>query len=512
MSSRNNGTPTGANRERRRFRHMSIRARLAIYYTLSAFGMLAIVVFIQYGILIRGLEWDEHQVVLDKIKMFEATLRIHGDNQSFLDHEVNLEGGAYWPGQQYIVYSRILDETGRVIIETPGMGSLIPESSFPPPIVPAQDWDRKIAHYSEAPNGRSYFLLSAQAHSGGEYGPLRLIQVAMDETGERQMIARYRRDTLLALLLGTLLFTVAGIFIAQRCLRPVKDLARTAERITASNALSRIEPDASRWPGELTTLADAFYRMLARLDNSFSRCSQCAEDMAHELRNPIHNLMGEAEVTLSRERTPEEYRRVLESSLEEYNRLSRMINELLFIARSDNPHTGIEHARLDVRAELEAVREFHDAQAREQGTTITCKGEAALDADPLLFRRAVSNLVSNALSHTPAGGQIGLAARSADSSNTVEITVSDTGCGIKEEELPRIYDRYYHKERKSPHLYEGSGLGLTIVKSIMTLHGGSISIESTPDKGTTVILQFPVHAHQGAERKPVSAIVPSKPV
>jgi len=363
MSSKNNETMDGAVRERRAFAHLSIRARLAICYTLSAFGMLATVTAVQYWILIRSMEWDEAQLVL----MFEATL--------------------------------------------------------------------------------------------------------------------------LVLSLGTLLFAVVGTVIAHRCLRPVHDLAQTAERITANNFLSRIDRNTSRWPKELTMLADSLYRMLFRIETSFTRCSQCAGDLAHELRNPIHNLMGEAELALSKDRTPEEYRQVLESSLEEYTRLSRMINELLFIARADNPNTAIEQTRLDVHGELEAVREFHEAQAQEQEITVTCEGRASLDAAPLLFRRAVSNLVSNALSHTQERGEISLVTRQAD--GVVEVTVRDTGCGIKTEDLSKIFDRYYRIERKKSHQNEGAGLGLAIVKSIMTLHGGSVAIESTEGEGTTVVLRFP---------------------
>src|SRR5512134_2789616 len=197
--------PAGVARERRAFAHLSIGARLAIWFTLSAFGMLTVVTALQYRMLIRGLEWDETQLVLDKVKMFEATLHTHGDNPAFLDHEVNLEGGAYWPGQHYIVYSRILDETGRVIIETPGMARLIPSAVFPSPIASNQTREAKAVHYLEAPNGRAYFLQSAWARSGGDNGPRRVIQVAMDETGERAMIAAYRRDTLMVLALGAIL-------------------------------------------------------------------------------------------------------------------------------------------------------------------------------------------------------------------------------------------------------------------------------------------------------------------
>jgi two-component system heavy metal sensor histidine kinase CusS len=487
---KNNETTADAFSGRSALSNMSIGARLAISYTLSAFGMLAVVTAVLYSILIRGMEWDETQLVVNKVKMFEATLRANGDNMAILDNEVNLEGGAYYPGQYYFVYSRILDEAGKVLIEAPGMEHLLPETVFPPPVVLSQDRDPKAVRYQEAPNGRSYFVMSAWARSGGEDGPRRLIQVAMDETGERGAIATYRRDTLLVLLLATLIFAVVGTFIARRCLRPVYDLARHTERITAANVMSAVDPDSSRWPKELTTLADSFYSMLARIDASFQMCSQCNEDMAHELRNPINCLMGEAEVALAKDRTSDEYRDVLESSLEEYTRLSRMIKELLFIAGADNPYNAIKRTQLIVRGELEAVCEFHDAQAQEQGITITCTGQASLNADPLMFRRAVSNLVSNSLSHTQEGGEISLAVRNTGGDGIVEVAVRDTGSGIKAEDLPRIFDRYYRTEREGSQQNEGTGLGLAIVKSIMKLHDGSVDIESTKGMGTTVTLRF----------------------
>jgi len=456
--------------------------------------MLAIVTAILYWILITGLESDESRLVLSKVKNFEATLRVNGDNMAILENEVNLEGGAHWPGQHYVVYSRILDEVGHTIIEAPGMEEEIPQSVFPPPTAIEQSDGHEAVRYQKAPNGRSFFLMSGLARSGGEDGPQRVIQVAMDQTGERAAISVYRRNTLIALAVATLLFVLVGIIVTRRCLQPLHDLARHAERITANNVLSDVDPDTSRWPKELATVADSYYRMLARIDASFKWCSQCTEDMAHELRGPINCLMGEAEVALSKDRTTVEYRRVLESSLEEYTQLSRLIKELLFVSRADNPNNAIKRTRMDARSEVETVREFYDGQAQDQGIEIRCTGSANIEADPLLFRRAVSNLVSNALSHTKEGGMINIAVRNAESDDMVEIAVHDTGCGIDAEDLPRIFDRFYRIELKKQGKTEGAGLGLAIVKSIMTLHGGSVALGSIEGKGTTAKLRFPAVA------------------
>jgi two-component system, OmpR family, heavy metal sensor histidine kinase CusS len=473
----------------------SITARLTLFYTLSAFGMMAAVTAFQYWILIRGMERDDIYIVVDRVHMLETTLRFHGDNPSFLDHEVNLEGGLYKPGQHYVFYCRVLDEAGRVMIETPDMTSLVPVAAFPAPVTVRETPDVEAVWHWQAPNGRSYFLMSAWARSGGNDGPRRVVQVAMDDIGERVLIADYRRDSLLALAAGTLLFAGAGYLIARRGMRPVRAIARSAERITASRLHERIERrmDPAGWPKELTALAQAFDHMLIRLEESFTRMSQCAEDLAHELRTPIHNLMGEAEVALSRERKPEEYRQVLESSLEEYGRLARMINELLFLARAENPHTQIERMRLDARRELEAAREFHAAVAEEQGVSVTCQGHGCIDADPILFRRAVSNILSNALRYTSKGDEITLTVDGSDDSGVV-VKIADTGCGIAAEHLPRIFDRFYRPDRANLRYAEGAGLGLTIVKSVMELHGGSAVIESTIGTGTTVSLRFPAPA------------------
>lgn len=483
--------PAGIVNARRRLNSVPIRTRLTVCYTVSAFVMLATVSAVLYGILVRGLEADERRLVLDKAKMFETALRVHGDHMPILHNEAVVEGGGYWDEQHYIVYSRVLDENGDVIIETPGMYTVLPESVFPPPAEMSADNGPNVVHYRKTESGKPYFLTAALAHSGGSTGLQREIQIAMDETGERGMIVGFGRITLAALLLGTLAFALLGRYIVRQCLQPIDDLARSAERITANNVTSRVDPDPSRWPDELSTVADSFYRMLHRLDQSYKWCSQCTQNIAHELRNPINCLMGEAEVALSRERSPEEYREVLESSLEEYTRLSRMIKEFLFIARADDPRNAVTRLRLDVRKEIEPVLDFINVQAQELGITISCDGEACIFADPDLFRRAISNLLSNALAHTREGGHIAVRVEHSGDEDTVEISVSDTGCGIAPEDLPHVLDRFYQSGSSHSRIDGGSGLGLAIVKSIMTLHGGSVELGSTEGEGTTVTLRFP---------------------
>jgi two-component system heavy metal sensor histidine kinase CusS len=235
--------------------------------------------------------------------------------------------------------------------------------------------------------------------------------------------------------------------------------------------------------------------MLARLEESFTRLSQFSADLAHELRTPVNNLICAADVALSRSRTPEEYKEVLESGLEEYGRLSRMIDSLLFLARAENPETKVQKVPFDARKEIQSVIDFYEPLSQEEGVDLATAapesntGPVTLKADVDLFRRALSNLISNALHHTPRGGRVTVSARVAGGG--VEVEVADSGCGIGPEHLPRIFDRFYRADRARAHHPEGAGLGLPIVKSILDLHGGTVSVRSQLGKGATFTLRFP---------------------
>ena len=183
-----------------------------------------------------------------------------------------------------------------------------------------------------------------------------------------------------------------------------------------TESLKRIGPDrlderlhASSWPRELQPVAMAFDTVLERLEDSFTRLSQFSADLAHELRTPIANLRGESEVALTRTRTPDEYREVIESSVAECERLSGIIDNLLFLARAEAANGHIERIRFDGRAAIEKVAAYFRTIAEDRNIEIKCAGEGEIDADPLLFSRAVSNLVDNALRFTPDGGIITIA-------------------------------------------------------------------------------------------------------
>jgi two-component system heavy metal sensor histidine kinase CusS len=286
---------------------------------------------------------------------------------------------------------------------------------------------------------------------------------------------------------------VIAVTVTRRGLRPLAEMRRSLERVQPGHLSERIEP--MRWPLELRPLAASFDDMLGRLEDSFTRLSQFSADLAHELRTPIANMLGEAQVALTRERSPEEYRSTIESTAAECERLSGIIDNLLFLARAESAEQHIERSLFNGRAALEKIAGFYQPPAEDRHVTITCSGEAEIFADPMLFNRAIGNLVDNALRFTPDKGHIRIAIR--DLRGNAEISVTDTGSGIAAEHLPRVFDRFYRADPSRSSA--GSGLGLALVKSIVDLHGGSASIESEVGRGTIVLVTFPNETRSGGQ-------------
>jgi two-component system heavy metal sensor histidine kinase CusS len=462
----------------------SMTGKLTLFLTLSFFGLLFVSSLLLYLDLVVNLEREQNRFIDDDVAGFRNILTVYHEDPRFLREEILLEG-AGTKNPKYIV--RVQDGQGNLLVESPRMEEIVPLASFP---LPVELSTLHTAGVKWKDNRGKPFLLKTVWLEDGSKGKRRYkVQIALDTTSQETVLANYRQMMAIALVLGIMTSAVICIVIIRRGMSPLQEIIETTQRISASRLHERIA--ASRWPKELTPLAVAFDDMLDRLEDSFGRLSRFSANLAHELRTPINGLMGTADVILAKERTPEEYRLVIESSLEEYSRLSRMIERLLFLARATNNEIRIERLSLDVPRELARIHELFRAMAEEQGVEIICHGEGTVHAEPELFGRAVSNLLANALQHTPPGGSVTLAG-SRVSERLVEIRVSDTGTGIAAEHLPRIFDRFFRVDSARSRTTGGMGLGLAIVKSIMELHGGTVSVESSPNRGTTFILGFPV--------------------
>jgi two-component system heavy metal sensor histidine kinase CusS len=452
----------------------SIASQLVILFTLAAAFLLCCGLGALYWIFVRHAFEEDSEVLADKVLSLRSDLNKASDPKSLNDQLRIIHAGeriAYWV--------RVVDPSRVTVAETPGMDALLPTGIFPP----AQGLNSAMGSPKSYRTGGNFFaLITTVAEIGGRSF---IIQVAQDRSGDEEFVKEFGTLLAVVLALGILASAVIAITVTKRGLRPLGEMTRSLQGFGPEQLHERIPPEG--WPRELRPLAVAFDEMFDRLEDSFTRLSQFSADLAHELRTPIANIRGEGEVALTRARTPEEYREVIESSVGECERLSGIVDNLLFLARAEAAEGHVQRTVVDGRAAVEKIAAFHEPIAEDHRTVITCVGEAEVAADPMLFGRAVSNLVQNALRYTPAGGtiQISVAARAGQS----QVSVRDTGCGISAEHLPRVFDRFYRAD--SSRSSQGSGLGLALVKSIMDLHGGTAVVESELGRGTTVTLSFP---------------------
>jgi two-component system heavy metal sensor histidine kinase CusS len=451
----------------------SIAFQLILLFTLAAALLLALGLGLFYSIVVRHAHVEDNAVLADKMLALSVDLRENGP-EAFAE-EVTAQG----TGQHTPYLIRILDSQGHPIAETSEMARLIPTEIFPVPQAPAEAARTRKDHRN---SGKLFSLVSFNEVSGAD---TYTVQVAQDRSSDEQVERNFALLFIVVLVGGIVASALIAVVVTRRGLRPLRIMTESLRRIGPDQLKERI--GAEGWPQELQPLAIAFDQMLKRLDDSFTRLSQFSADLAHELRTPIANMLGEAQVALTRQRTAEEYRETIESAVAECERLSKIVDNLLFVARVDAAREPIARKEFDARAAVEKIAAFYQTVAEDHHVTITCSGDGHIYADPDLFERAVGNLLDNALRFTPEHGLI--CVRVVRQNGDFEVAVSDNGSGIAAEHLPRVFDRFYRAEPSRGS--DGAGLGLALVKSIVDLHEGSARIESKPGSGTTVKLTFP---------------------
>lgn len=307
-----------------------------------------------------------------------------------------------------------------------------------------------------------------------------VVAVSTDLSHHEHFMRSFRTALWTAMGLAALLTGFLGWIAARQGLAPLRDISRSAARITADHLDQRLS--AASIPVELAEVAETLNEMLARLEESFRRLTDFSSDIAHELRTPVSNLLTQTQVTLSKPRSLDEYRDILASNAEELERLSRIIADMLFLAKSDNNLIIPHREKVDLMAEVGSLFDFYEALAEEKEVNLTYSGKGAVYGDRLMLRRAINNLLSNAVRHTPAGGRIEVRVDDSNGSNVI-VAVQNSGETIAPEHLPRLFDRFYRVHTSRQSFGEGAGLGLAITRSIAHAHGGEAWTHS--EKGIT---------------------------
>lgn len=378
----------------------------------------------------------------------------------------------------------LLDADQAVIFATANAG-------FDPQVVATQATQRadQVALWLVA--GQTYRGLAQQIPTAARNAsgqPTPVYVAAAIHIGHHQAYMQSFLQTLWWFVAGAAaMMAVLGWWLVRRGLQPLRAMREQAQGVTAQQLGDRLP--VQDMPVELAELAQSLNDMLARLQEAFARLSDFSSDIAHELRTPVSNLMTQTQVALSKPRTAPDYKGVLESNAEELDRMARMIADMLLLAKADNGLVLPQREPVDLAVEVHALFDYYEAVAEDKGLKLTLTGVATVQADRLMLRRAVGNLLSNAVRHATPGSTVQVSLQA--SASEVTLGVQNTGETIAPELLERIFDRFFRVDPARQHNHEGAGLGLAITRSIVLAHGGRMTAASLQGI-TTLTMQLPV--------------------
>ena len=345
-------------------------------------------------------------------------------------------------------------------------------------------------------DGKTYRGVAAQMPTSALDGaghPLQVLVVTATDTTHHQVYMRSFLQTLwLFVACAAALTGLLGWVAVRRGLAPLRAMREQAQSVTAQQLDHRLPVQSV--PLELAQLAQSLNDMLARLEVAFARLSDFSTDIAHELRTPVSNLMTQTQVALSRTRSADDYRGVLESNAEELERMARMISDMLLLAKAENGLVVPSRETVKLADEVRALFDYYEAVADEKDLQLTLEGSAEVQADRLMLRRAMGNLLSNAVRHATPATRVRVTLAQTEAG--VSIAVENFGDTIASEFLERVFDRFFRIDPSRQRSQDGTGLGLAITRSIVTAHGGTIAAIS--GKGiTTLMIQLPQENARG---------------
>ena len=457
-------------------RRLTLTARLTFLYTLvSTLVLLGLGILVAWSTHLHFIDLDR-DYLLDKVQLIQKIVDETPEPAELsakLDESLNSHQGLF------ISLTRgddLLFGTGGIAFPTELAARSAPDQPM--------DW----ADGERQLRGMSTELLEAQIPSvtTGPGQRLRLT-LALDTHHHTHFMQTLRQQLILYVALASLLSGLLGWWAARSGLAPLRAMKERALKVTAHKLDERMPIDAV--PVEMVELATSLNTMLERLQQDFAKLMEFSSDIAHELRTPISNLLTQTQVSLSQHRDPETYRDILASNAEEFQRLARMVSDMLFLAKTDHGIQLPNREDVTLEDEVKSLVDFYDAVAEDKELRLQVVGAGSVVGDRLMIRRAISNLLSNALRHAHPDTDIELTI--VPELDGINLCVTNTGDTIEAADLPRLFDRFYRvdKARAYPSS-DGAGLGLAITKAIMLAHGGSACVTSAA--GTTrFCLQFP---------------------
>lgn len=450
----------------------SLTTRLTVFFTLAS-GL----VLVGLGTLV-AISIDRHFVELDRDTLrdkIHLTREVIGKSKSQQDLQTRLDDVLHSHEGLFVSVLR----GGKPLYATT-------DFQFPDDLV-ALTQKARLGVASWQTKDREYRGMSESVSLPGSSEASIQIWVALDIAHHKHFMQGLTRVLVGYVALATLVAGVLGWWAAKNGLAPLRAMRSRAMAITAQRLNERMP--TQEFPVEMADLATTLNEMLRRLKEEFDRLSEFSSDLAHELRTPINNLMTQTQVTLSQTRSSDEYRDILASNAEEYQRLARMVADMLFLAKADHGLILPSTEKIAVHDETRALYDFYEALAEEKQVRLELVGQAEVWGDRLMLRRALSNLLSNAIRYTPAGERVVIDVMG--NANGTTVNVLNAGPPIDEQIVPRLFDRFFRADKSRKQLdSDGAGLGLSITLAIVHAHGGSMSVSSVDGK-TCFSMHFP---------------------
>jgi len=444
------------------FRRLSLTSRLTIFFIALASSVIL-------GLaLLFMVEADRHFVDLDSAALDDKKHLIEGILASSRSHEEARSRLNEALSHHHSLYALVKGPQGEKLYQTNGYSGPTTQASFI-----TNDDGHGLQSWRSG--GREFHEMSFTAGMvQGAAGPLQ-VSIAVDTQHHQEFMRELRRSIAIYAVLAILLSGFLAWFAAHQGMSPLRAMKRRAAAVTGQQLQERMPEDAV--PIEMADLARELNEMLGRLQNDFQQLSDFAADLAHEFRTPISNLLTQTQVTLSTQRDLKTYQDTLASNAEELQRLARVVSDMLFLAKTER---GVDLPHKESFSAAQGARElveFYEAVADEKRILMSVEGDGRIYGDRLMFRRALSNLLSNALRHAPVGGVVGV--RIESSSRGIEVTVKNTGKEIPLDVQQRVFERFYRADSARRHpASDGAGLGLSITKAIVEAHGGAVSATS----------------------------------
>ena len=453
-------------------KRLSLTARMSLMFMLAVVSVLT-VAGVSFSEFSRRHFWmQDQQTITEKLDSIQQILM--SANANLESSHIRLELNALL-GAHHELESIITTTDGNVLFSNSTITNL-----------PAQFSQESSSLWEWGNHGRLYRGMTARV--GPQSGPSSATAVLiLDVTSHSHFFVTLERWFWIGLAISAIASGALGVVVVRSGLRPIRQVTAVAASMSAKSLKERIPLDPV--PSELQELVSSFNEMLARLDDSFMRLSNFSADIAHELRTPITTLLTHTEVILGKKRSIDDYEENLYSNLDSLHHMSRMIDDMLFLAKSDNGLITPGSAKINLEEIVRRLFEYYSLLAEERGIELRLNGSSCIQGDSLMLHRAISNLLSNAVRYTPAGATIEVFIES--NANTVTLSVVHPGETIPSEHLKKLFDRFY---RADPARREGeshnAGLGLAISRSIVEAHHGRIWCTSS-DGVTAFHLEFP---------------------